>query len=978
MKKSIIFLFCLCSVSIALSQIPLLVEERAGITRTEEAVTMGVPFPKGNLLSLNNLGVQSPTDNPVDAQFKVMSYWNDGSIRWVKCDFQASVAANTTAAYQLITNSNHNTSSDLSYTENANSITVNTGILQFSVSKTSFNLLDEVHLDINQNGTYEANEIIVNSGSSLGGVVNQNGIIYQSGQQIPTSIEVEEAGPMKIVIKVSGHHHDTGGNALLRYETRIYAFAGKSYLKVWHTMTNDLPTSAPNWTHTANDPNYETDIDQYALQLQLNLTGHKSVYFGTDNGTALAMNMPTSGHLSMIQHDRPTTATPFAFDVYQNGMSQNTGNRSEGWATLVDEQWGLTVANKYFWQKYPNGIYLADNGLFSMETIPTMDHFWTGMGTGDEFIYYFHRANEASLMSEAIMGLSKSPLMPVADPQQLIESEAFFTLNTCYTDWSNMDNFINQTTDNHNAAFLNLDLTGKFNFGDVTRSDGELAANRDLSTWGNNYYDCSLTAARLFGLTGDLKYMDILEPMAWHWMETACLQSHSNDWLNGYVGFYGANHRGNGNFNHYYGEGIYYYYYLTGNERALEMALRGVNAMMDYQWWSDENVNCRSAYQRAGAGIEAYKATGEMDYLNYAKGKIDVIFNTQDAYGMIGLLDNNVNVYGEQTFMMGLFSDVVWKYAKENPDPTLTSNMVALADFIDQYARVNDSDDYYNFWSNPDDNNPPTPQFCCGSDDYVYWNGKGLVAGLYAYTYDLSGESRFLDMAQSLLDHIWGSDYPNAFGSEFWGKSSAQGMKNALHAASIVCNANLTGLPIAIEAFELQNINEQSVQIQWRVSNELNVSHYQLERSEGLSDFQKIYQVSAKPQNDQTQYHFLDKNPPQNRLLFYRLAKHLEDGQVLYSAIKSIELRNDEKNKLFLSPNIIQQGQMIELNSAMSEKGTLRLFDQKGQLLTEQDFHIMEGRNEWSIENKSLKAGLYVVQWESGVFSKIMKLVVVD
>lgn len=161
------------------AQVDSIVPEPSGQTRQQEPITLGVPFAQGALSSTSQLGIMAPNGNPVDAQFSVMSRWRDGSIRWLKCDFQANVAANAQFIYQLVTNSTLNSSTDLSVSETSTDIIIHTGPLRFTGSKNNYDLIDEAFLDLNANG-----------------------------------------------------------NFFLKYETRIYAFAGQPIIKV-------RPTACP-------------------------------------------------------------------------------------------------------------------------------------------------------------------------------------------------------------------------------------------------------------------------------------------------------------------------------------------------------------------------------------------------------------------------------------------------------------------------------------------------------------------------------------------------------------------------------------------------------------------------------------------------------------------------------------------------------------------------------------------------------------
>ena len=232
MKKSILVLtlLFLTWLSAAIAQVPLIVEERAGIARSDEPVTLGVPFAKGELTPGTPTRVTDPGRNPVDAQFKTMAVWDDGSIKWLKCDFQASLGASSTAQYTLETNTAHTPTTELTVTETSTAITVTTGPLRFVVSKSNFNLFDQVWLDLNSDRQYTADEEIIAPGTSPGPVVSANGVDYLASAQAPEQIEVEEFGPMKVVIKVSGRHYN-GANFLLKYETRIYAYAGQPFVQ---------------------------------------------------------------------------------------------------------------------------------------------------------------------------------------------------------------------------------------------------------------------------------------------------------------------------------------------------------------------------------------------------------------------------------------------------------------------------------------------------------------------------------------------------------------------------------------------------------------------------------------------------------------------------------------------------------------------------------------------------------------------------
>jgi hypothetical protein len=769
----------------AQAKILLTVTETAGFPRTGEPVTLGVPFKKGMLQPQVSTKITTADGAAVDAQFMTMATWDDGSTKWLKCDFQADVPANGSAKYFLQLNAAHQALTELKTVESSENITVTTGPMRFIVSKKRGNLFDEVRLDLDNDGQYTDDEIIVSSGSLFAGPhVTRSGVDYYGAAEAPEQIQIEEQGPVKTVIRLSGKHYH-GSNYLLKYETRIYAYAGKSYVKVRHVYANGRSVSSLSYP---GDPVLGEAFDRYSLDVQPNLSGTRNISFGGDGGTPYSFSLAPGTGASLVQSDRTNTSVPLTYHIYQGTRVQASGSRSEGWGDFSDSKWGLMISNRYFWQKYPKGISLSGTGKASAGLCSSAEFLWVGMGTDDEILFYFHPPMQTAQITTIAMGTGKSPLVVRAPAQQYIDSQAYYPLlPETLTSYPAMKTYIDRVTANHLANIEELQLYGNINFGDVPRYPDEAAEFPDESVWGNNYYDGILTLTRLFASWGDSRFYEIFVPMTRHFMETDCWNTYdADDWMNGFNPGYSLYHRSIANYNAHYAEGIWYYHYLTGDERAREIGLRAADSIVNQHTWGSENVSCRTAYQLGSACLEAWKNTRKSKYLNHAKHLlVDKILATQDKYGLIGSVDvENNTVPGEQSWMMALYADTLWKYLKENPKSDWIAKFALLADFLDQYARKSPgSEEYWNAFLPPDNTQPPRPD----PEDYeptVYWSGKGLIAGAYAYAYDLTGKSKYKTLAVNLLNDIWGSGEPG--GQQIWGKESNQAMKNMIHAAAIV------------------------------------------------------------------------------------------------------------------------------------------------------------------------------------------------
>jgi len=140
------------------------------------------------------------------AQFRALAYWdkNNTSIKWVLVDFQADVPANGSTTYYLKDGGTGNAAGTaLSVTDTAEAVNVDTGAAAFKMSKTAFNLFDYVKV-----GDAE----LIQSGHGGGVSLIKGGTEYKSALSTPTAVEIEESGPMRVVVKVKGKHKSSGGS----------------------------------------------------------------------------------------------------------------------------------------------------------------------------------------------------------------------------------------------------------------------------------------------------------------------------------------------------------------------------------------------------------------------------------------------------------------------------------------------------------------------------------------------------------------------------------------------------------------------------------------------------------------------------------------------------------------------------------------------------------------------------------------------
>jgi hypothetical protein len=195
--------------------VPLTVQETAGVERVSEPVTFGVPLPKGQT-GTAKLRLYGPGGKPVAANFRA------ASAQWVHCDFFASAPARGRTVYRLRDTGEEAPSppEKLEVTPSGDDVTVSTGPLRFTVHRKG-PLLDGP-------GLRDADFLL-----------RSDERVYKLSTWAGSDLIVEEQTPFKVVLKRTGSHGwPNGKDRALDYVVRITAYPGKSHVRVAYSFVN--------------------------------------------------------------------------------------------------------------------------------------------------------------------------------------------------------------------------------------------------------------------------------------------------------------------------------------------------------------------------------------------------------------------------------------------------------------------------------------------------------------------------------------------------------------------------------------------------------------------------------------------------------------------------------------------------------------------------------------------------------------------
>lgn len=645
-------------------------------------VTAGIPFPKGALASDRNVRLLDASGKDVALQTATLARWEDGSVKWVLADFQAT-AANYRLAYgNAITR--ESVISPLHTVETADGATVTTGPLKFTVSKRGNGLFESLYLDSNRDGVFQPGERVTSPDAPCSiDLVGEDGTVYTTLDH-PAEVRVEESGPRRAVVRVSGEHRSKDGRTLFAYTIRIHAYAGQPFLRLQHTF------------------GYHDGQDEFAsirsLTLKLNLNGNGT--HGTVDSSAPAP-LPSAGAVSLRQlhDDRYTTS------------AGTTGTHAAGAAQWIGAGRRVTLTVRDFWQNYPKGLKVSSSGI-ELELCPPLDrneYSEFRNTTGEYKLYYYlldgkYKFRQGAGKTHDIwlefstagaapgaIGAQRSVLRALAPPAWYSTTKVFGDLAApsatgmlAQYDTAFRAGFGQYLRDRESERSY-----GMLNFGDWY---GERVIN-----WGNGEYDTQKALLLQFTRTGGIDYYLAGEEMEWHNRDVDTIQFHRDRTRVGGVYHHAIGHTGGYyaktpvpdqgiapgilTVDHVYTEGHLAYHFLTGDRYSMETARKIADRYGTLDTRNYDFFDSRVAGWHLLLTTAVYKATLDPFYLNAAKIIIERVLERQTANGgwdrwpICGHADEPPHA-GELSYMVGVLLTGMTRYHEITAEPRVAASIV--------------------------------------------------------------------------------------------------------------------------------------------------------------------------------------------------------------------------------------------------------------------------------------------------------------
>jgi hypothetical protein len=184
---------------------------------------------------------------------------------------------------------------------------------------------------------------------------------------------------------------------------------------------------------------------------------------------------------------------------------------------------------------------------------------------------------------------------------------------------------------------------------------------------------------------------------------------------------------------------------------------------------------------------------------------------------------------------------------------------------------------------------------------------------------------------------------------------------------------NLSTLPATLIDFSGIHRNQFN-EIRWTVTDEYDISHYELQKSNNGNQYSSVASITARNSTAQTTYTYNDPAGTGSSENFYRLKMINFDGSFNYSTV--IFIRTSSKTQFTIDGNPFRDQIILQYSMARDKTISIRLYNSSGALLRRIQYKATAGSGAYIVhELGAYVPGMYLLKIETDDFSQTFKLV---
>lgn len=445
-------------------------------------VKLGIPFPEGALYSPDHVRVLNEDGQEIISQTTQVTTWKPAnySVKWLWIFFFADDSSEYTVEYGEDVRKTVEIEHPIVFKNNQRDngfAEIDTGPLKFRVEKGGSGFIDSILL--NSDGVNFSDKDTVATGINGRGsfldYINENGPDASTAVVKQHFIE-KGSGPLHAILRVEGEYqYNRDEHDASPFVTYIHAYAGKSYVKVYHTITytgqpdNSEPLNGKQFPEIATQSELIVDeeerqkdegltepydmIEQSGLRLDYRLSGEhifrsellSGNWWEEGESVFVEKNVMDESNYSVFQtgpdptiSSEDTSSTPqerihgFEASISADGTPVEQSHKAAGWMSISGDQFGVSIGIRNMFEEYPNelAVDLESGEVYAYSWSPNESpmsfersvpqfgmpgNFATGLTKTTETIFYFHDGDQTLSEIKQIMDFVLNPPVAHAD-----------------------------------------------------------------------------------------------------------------------------------------------------------------------------------------------------------------------------------------------------------------------------------------------------------------------------------------------------------------------------------------------------------------------------------------------------------------------------------------------------------------------------------------------------------------------------------
>jgi hypothetical protein len=512
----------------------IIVEELIGIDRSDEPVTVGIPFPAGILPEGGMVFLLDDKDNHLPLQRETLAYWPDRSIKWLLLDFTASCPAHSVTRYFLRYSSDmtepqkyHNDLEGIQIKEAESHISVDTGRAVFVLDRKRYKPFHSVFID---------GIDVIDSNRSVVVLKDGKGVDHYP---IINEMYVETRGYLRSTIKASGILTTEKGGYFLDFFSRLSFYRGKGLVRIDITLRNPRAARHPGGLWDLGD---EGSVYFKDFSLCFFMTNGKDSSIHWKSTREQRLNSTTDQRLEIYQDssggkhwDSPNHVNRYgkvmnSFKGYRIRTNEviEEGLRATPVVALISGDKAISATIKHFWQNFPKAIE-AERGSLRLRLFPYQYNDLFELQGGEQkthTVFVQFGSSDNSIDDHTCLEKVHYPLIARTTPEWYMETLALGYMAPATSDRNpDYQALINNAINGERSFFLLREESDEYGW----RHFGDIYANHEIVSYKgdspvfvshyNNQYDVIYGCILQFARTGNPKWFEIMSDLARHVMD---------------------------------------------------------------------------------------------------------------------------------------------------------------------------------------------------------------------------------------------------------------------------------------------------------------------------------------------------------------------------------------------------------------------------------------------------------------------------